>query len=106
MKCSAETSESWLAPAHNGCENMVGRRKKAVSGTDGRTESRRLGTEEWGVLEQLDHKDKAHGRYYQAVEWMEKNKPDDAEIRRFRAEAEVLLEVEGLAGASAATALE
>ncbi len=39
---------------------------------------------------QLDHKDEARKWYDKAVEWMEKNKPDDEEIRRFRDEAEQL----------------
>ena len=42
---------------------------------------------------QLGHEDEARTWYDQAVEWMQKNKPDDAELRRFRAEAEELLRV-------------
>ncbi len=40
---------------------------------------------------QLDHKDEARQWYEKAVEWMEKNRPDNDELRRFRAEAEELL---------------
>jgi len=40
---------------------------------------------------QLGHKDEARKWYNQAVGWMEKNKPQDDELRRFRAEAEELL---------------
>jgi len=42
---------------------------------------------------QLDHKEEARRWYYKAVEWMEKNKPDDEQLRRFRAEAAELLGV-------------
>jgi tetratricopeptide (TPR) repeat protein/serine/threonine protein kinase len=41
---------------------------------------------------QLGDKEKAHKWYDQAVEWMDKNQPDDEELRRFRAEAEALLQ--------------
>ncbi len=37
------------------------------------------------------HKQEARQWYDKAVEWMEKNKPDDQELLRFRAEAEELL---------------
>jgi eukaryotic-like serine/threonine-protein kinase len=40
---------------------------------------------------QLDEKDKARKFYDQGVQWMEKNKPEDEELRRFRAEAAELL---------------
>jgi tetratricopeptide (TPR) repeat protein/serine/threonine protein kinase len=43
---------------------------------------------------QLGNKDEARKWYDQAVEWMEKNKPEDEELRRFRAEAESLLRIE------------
>src|SRR4029450_4177385 len=36
---------------------------------------------------QLDEKDEARKWYEQAVEWMEKNKPEDEELKRFREEA-------------------
>jgi tetratricopeptide (TPR) repeat protein len=42
---------------------------------------------------QLDKKDEARKSYDQAVEWMEKNKPQDEELQRFRAEAENLIGV-------------
>ena len=42
---------------------------------------------------QLGKKDEARQWYGKAVEWTEKNKPDDEELKRFRAEAEVLLGV-------------
>jgi WD40 repeat protein/Tfp pilus assembly protein PilF len=41
---------------------------------------------------QLGDRGKARQMYTQAVSWMEKNKPDDEELRRFRAEVEALLE--------------
>jgi tetratricopeptide (TPR) repeat protein len=41
----------------------------------------------------LGKKDEAHRWYDKAVEWMEKNKPDDEELTRFRAEAAELLGV-------------
>jgi tetratricopeptide (TPR) repeat protein len=40
---------------------------------------------------QLGEKDEAQRWYGQAVEWMDKNKPDNEELRRFRAEAVELL---------------
>ncbi len=40
---------------------------------------------------QLDEKDEARKWYDQAVEWMEKNKPQGDELKRFRAEATELL---------------
>ena len=36
---------------------------------------------------QLDEKDKARAWYDRAVTWMDKNKPQDEELKRFRAEA-------------------
>jgi tetratricopeptide (TPR) repeat protein len=46
---------------------------------------------------QLGEKDKARAWYDQAVTWMDKNRPQDAELKRFRAEATALL---GLAKAA------
>ncbi len=40
---------------------------------------------------QLGEKDEVRQWYEKAVEWMEKNKPEDEELRRFRAEAEELM---------------
>jgi tetratricopeptide (TPR) repeat protein len=40
---------------------------------------------------QLGEKERARKEYEQAVSWMEKNQPNDEELRRFRAEAEGLL---------------
>ena len=40
---------------------------------------------------QLNEKDKARAWYDQAVAWMDKNSPQDEELKRFRAEAAVLL---------------
>jgi tetratricopeptide (TPR) repeat protein len=40
---------------------------------------------------QLGAKDEARKSYEQAVQWMEKNKPEDEELHRFRAEAAELL---------------
>ena len=39
---------------------------------------------------QLDEKEQARKWYSQAVQWMEKNKPENEELRTFRAEAEAL----------------
>jgi hypothetical protein len=36
---------------------------------------------------QLGDRDKAAKYYAQAVDWMDKNKPEDADLHRFRAEA-------------------
>jgi Flp pilus assembly protein TadD len=49
-----------------------------------------LAMAEW----QLDHKDRARQHYDTAVRWAEKNRPDDDELRRFRAEAAELLWIE------------
>jgi len=43
---------------------------------------------------QLGNKDEARKWYDQAVGWMAKNKPQDEELSRFRAEAETLLKIE------------
>ncbi|MEX0713654.1 MAG: hypothetical protein WD278_15040, partial [Pirellulales bacterium] len=43
------------------------------------------------ALWQLGDKDKARERYTQAVQWMDNNKPADAQLLRFRAEATGLL---------------
>ena len=40
---------------------------------------------------QLDEKDEAGKWYKQAVDWMEKNQPENEELGRFRAEAAELL---------------
>jgi tetratricopeptide (TPR) repeat protein len=42
---------------------------------------------------QLGHKDEARKWYDQAVEWMDKNQPENEELHRFRAEAAELLEL-------------
>ena len=49
-----------------------------------------LGMAHW----QLDEKEDARKWYEQAVEWMEKKKPNDDGLKRFRAEAAELLGVE------------
>jgi serine/threonine protein kinase/tetratricopeptide (TPR) repeat protein len=41
----------------------------------------------------LNQMDEARKRYDQAVQWMEKHEPQDDELRRFRREAEELLEI-------------
>src|SRR5262249_3871196 len=48
---------------------------------------------------QLGHKPDAQKWYEMAVGWMDKNKPQDEELRRFRAEAEELLKIEKKAAA-------
>ena len=42
----------------------------------------------------LDNSEAAHLYFIQACEWMKKNKPHDIGLRRFRAEAATLLEIE------------
>ena len=49
---------------------------------------------------QLGEKDEARKWYDQAVQWMEKNQPQDEELRRFRAEAEELLGIKAKSGAA------
>ena len=43
---------------------------------------------------QLREEEQARKRFHQAVLWMDKNQPQDAELRRFRAEAAALLGLE------------
>jgi WD40 repeat protein len=43
---------------------------------------------------QLGKKEDARAWYDKAVQWMDKNKPEDEELRRFRAEAAALLSIE------------
>jgi hypothetical protein len=40
---------------------------------------------------QLNEKEKARAGYDRAVAWMDKNRPEDEELKRFRAEATALL---------------
>ena len=42
----------------------------------------------------LGHKDESRQWYGRAVQWTEKNRPEDQELRRFRAEAAGLLGLE------------
>ena len=49
-----------------------------------------LSMAEW----QLGNKDEARKWYDQAVQWMEKNQPQNEELRRFRAEAAEILKIE------------
>lgn len=52
---------------------------------------------DWFVLTmahwQLGNKEESRRWYDKAVPWMEKNQAEDEELRRFRAEAEELLEI-------------
>ena len=48
-----------------------------------------LAMSEW----QLGNHDEARKQYDHAVAWMNQNQPENEELRRFRAEAEVLLGV-------------
>ena len=41
----------------------------------------------------LDHNDRARRAYKRAITWMDKHNPDDAELKRFRAEAEAVLRI-------------
>jgi tetratricopeptide (TPR) repeat protein len=50
---------------------------------------------------QLGDKDAARECYDQAVQWMDKNKPNDGELRRFRAEAEEVLQIKARAQSEA-----
>ena len=43
---------------------------------------------------QLGNKDEARKWYDQALQWMEKNQPQNEELRRFRAEAAEILKIE------------
>jgi hypothetical protein len=60
--------------------------RKGVDGVDGFF----LAMAHW----HLGNKDEARTSYDRAAEWMDKNKPGDEELRRFRAEATVLLGIE------------
>ena len=52
----------------------------------------------WFVLAmahwQLDHKDQARKWNDKAIDWMDKNQPNNEELRRFRAEAEETMKKE------------
>ena len=54
-------------------------------------------SEDWFFLAmahwQLGDKQAARKWYDQAVAWMDKNQPDNVELRRFRSEAEELLKI-------------
>ncbi len=93
-----------LTPQNGYCWSSLGvgryRAGEWDAAIDALTKSVRLGTGEstegfflamahW----QIGQKEEARKWHYKAVEWMEKNKPNDAELRRFRVEAEELLGV-------------
>ena len=70
--------------------------KASVSALEKSRELRNGGDSfDWFVLAmahwQLGDKEQARKWYDQAVQWMEKNRPQDEELRRFRAEAAALL---------------
>jgi serine/threonine protein kinase/tetratricopeptide (TPR) repeat protein len=70
--------------------------KSAIAALEESTQLRKGGDSfEWFFLAmahwQLGDKDRAHKLYEQAVRWMDQNKPKNAELVRFRAEAEELL---------------
>jgi tetratricopeptide (TPR) repeat protein len=74
-----------------------GDHKAAIAALEKSMELRKGGDSfDWFVLAmahwKLGEKDKAREWYDKAVEWMDKNEPNNEELRRFRAEAAELLE--------------
>jgi tetratricopeptide (TPR) repeat protein/serine/threonine protein kinase len=94
-----------LAPSAWSCWNTLGAAhyragewKAAITALEKSIELRRGGDSfDWFLQAmahwQLGNKEEARTRFEKAVAWMEKNKPSDEELRRFRAEAEELLGV-------------
>jgi tetratricopeptide (TPR) repeat protein len=95
-----------LAPTDGGAWNTLGTAqycagewKLAVEALNKSMDLRKGGDSwDWFFLAmahwKLGEKDKARQWYEKAVQWMEKNNPQDDELRRFRAEAEELLGIE------------
>ncbi|MBI3863192.1 MAG: tetratricopeptide repeat protein [Planctomycetia bacterium] len=78
------------------CQYRAGDWNAAVTALQKSMELDRGGNSvDWYVLAmahwQLDHKKKARELYDQAVQWMEKNDPENEEFHRFRAEADELM---------------
>jgi tetratricopeptide (TPR) repeat protein len=76
----------------------AGNWKVAITALEKSMELRKGGDSfDWFILAmaqwQLGQKDEARKRYDQAVAWMDKNRPQNKELRRFRAEATELLGV-------------
>jgi WD40 repeat protein len=74
----------------------AGNWKEAVGALEKSIELRKGGDSfDWFFLAmaqwQMDEKEKAHKWYDQAVQWMDKNQPNNAQLNRFRAEAAELL---------------
>jgi serine/threonine protein kinase/tetratricopeptide (TPR) repeat protein len=92
-----------LAPKEGNYRNTLGAAhyragnfKEAVAALEKSMELRKGGDSfDWFFLAmahwQLGDRDKARSWYGKAVQWMEKNQPQNDELRRFRAEAEKLL---------------
>src|SRR5262249_22467828 len=90
----AGTNWTTLGVAHY----RAGQWKEAVAALEHSIERRLDGDSiDWFFLAmvrwRLGEKDKARESYDRAVQWMEKNKPKNEELRRFRAEAAELLEL-------------
>jgi serine/threonine protein kinase/tetratricopeptide (TPR) repeat protein len=95
-----------LAPKEGGYRNTLGAAhyragdwKAAIAALNTSMELRKGGDSlDWFLLAmahwQLGDKDRARKWYDQAVEWMERNRPQDVELRRFRAEAEEVMKKE------------
>src|SRR5262249_8173518 len=76
----------------------AGNWKAAIEGLNKSMEFRKGGDSfDWFFLAmahgQLGAKDEAHKWYEKAVDWMDKNAKDNDELRRFRLEAEELLQI-------------
>jgi serine/threonine protein kinase/tetratricopeptide (TPR) repeat protein len=95
LAAQKKTTLNTLGVAHyraGSWQDAVTTLEQAIKETDGGTsfDFFFLAMANW----QLGHKDEAHKSYDQAVEWMEKHQPENAELRRFRAEAQELLGIE------------
>jgi serine/threonine protein kinase/predicted Zn-dependent protease len=95
-----------LAPRKGDFQNTLGAAyyrvgdwQGAVSALEKSTELRKGGeSTDWFFLAmahwRLGNKSQSRACYDRAVQWMEKNKPQDQELRRFRSEAAALLEID------------
>ena len=94
-----------MAPKYQAIQNTLG--VATIGPVIGKTRSRRRGVDgaregrwryNWFFMAmshwQLGDSEQARKYYAQAVEWMDKNKPKDDELRRFRAEAAELLGID------------
>jgi tetratricopeptide (TPR) repeat protein len=98
VKAAPADGNSWntLGAAHYSAGNW----KEAVAALEKSMELRKGGNSfDWFFLAiahwQLGEKDRARTWFGQAAEWMDRNEPNNEELRRFRAEAAELMGIDG-----------